>query len=86
MIAPLNLSAELFAMLALLPAVTGPPPAQIAATNTENTASGSITLALCNGGKVSVPLQGGPPARGTAPCCAKGCHSAEKRRKLDRKQ
>jgi len=83
MSAPFNLGAEAFAMLALLPAVTGLPPAPIEAASA---APGSITLALCNGGSISVLPQDGVPARGTAPCCAKGCHSAENRRKLDRKQ
>lgn len=64
------------AAMALLPAMTGVPPEQ---------AGRSITVALCSGGFMQIPIDGDAPDRAVTPCCAKGCR--EKRRKLiDRTQ
>lgn len=66
-----------FAILALLPAMTGP----LAA------ADRSLEVALCNGGSLSIPLRGNPaPEDGSKPCCAKGCHSSSCRKRVDRAQ
>jgi hypothetical protein len=70
--------AALFAAVALLPAISGP------------VASGersSLQVLLCGGGAMSLPIGGSPPPQdGTAPCCAKGCHSPSCRKRLDRAQ
>ncbi|AKH43780.1 hypothetical protein FHS61_002814 [Altererythrobacter atlanticus] len=65
-------SLSLLAALALLPAMTGP-------VSGGSAGNASIALALCNGGQLNIPIERVPAAPGTAPCCAKGCHS--KRRK-----
>lgn len=70
----------IFAAAALVPAMTGSP----GVASAEQTRS--VTLALCSGGGMTVPLGHGQPAPGTAPCCAKGCHSSGQRRRIDRKQ
>jgi len=57
------------AAVALVPAMTGVPPGQAART---------ITVALCTGGTMSIPIDGRAPAKGVAPCCAKGCRSRRK--------
>lgn len=73
----------LAAMAALIPAMTGPLPAA---------ARYLLVLPLCSGGSISVPVDGGTPASdgrsdGSSPCCAKGCHSGDQRKKrFDRKQ
>lgn len=63
----------LLAMAALIPAIIGPLPAR---------AGTVLVMKLCNGGTVKVPLDngqspGGPPQ---GPCCAKGCHSGDRRK------
>ena len=73
--------AALPALLALVPAMVGPLPIE--------QGSRSLLLALCGGGSVRIALEsddGTLPAPATTPCCAKGCHSAERRRLLDRGQ
>jgi hypothetical protein len=71
-------AAALFAAVALLPAMTGP------LGGAERT---SLQMLLCGGGAVSLPLDGLPaPKDGTAPCCAKGCHSPSCRKRFDRAQ
>ena len=67
-----------FAALALLPAMVGPivPQAQ----------AGALSLALCGGGTLSIPLNSPAPANGSSPCCAKGCHNGSSRKRLDRAQ
>ena len=71
------MTAAALALLALLPAMTGP----LAA------AERSLEVALCNGGSLSLPLGGTPaPAEGSRPCCAKGCHSSSSRKRFDRTQ
>lgn len=52
--------------LALIPAMTGVPPGEEAAR--------TITVALCAGGSLTIPIGDGGPDSGTMPCCAKGCH------------
>lgn len=65
------MSAALFALTALLPAMIGPLPQ----------AERSITLGLCNGGSVSIPL---PMRNDTpAPCTQKGCHAGCSRKRFD---
>ena len=64
----------LFAAAALVPAMTGSPDA----TTVERT--GPLALALCAGGSMMQPLGPRQSAPGTAPCCAKGCHAARRRR------
>lgn len=68
-----------FALAALVPAMTGPVAAET---------GGEMTIRLCNGGMVSIPLDDAPSAPGESntPCCAKGCHSGQSRKKLDRAQ
>ncbi len=62
------------AVLAMVPAMIGPLPAARA---------GSLTVALCGGGAVSIPLETPPmPGSGSAPCCAKGCHNPGSRKRL----
>ncbi|MFC4254378.1 hypothetical protein GRI97_03000 [Altererythrobacter xixiisoli] len=69
----------LAAMAALIPAMTGPLPAD---------ARSWLVLPLCSGGSVSMPIdRTAPPADGSGPCCAKGCHAGDQRKKrFDRKQ
>lgn len=63
--------------LALIPAMVGPLPA----------AAKGIAVPLCNGGTVSIPTApADPPGPVQGPCCAKGCHGASTRKKLDRSQ
>jgi len=63
--------------LALLPAMFGPLPAQ----------AKQLAVSLCGGGTLDIPLGGGNgPTKGTTPCCAKGCHSGQSRKRLDRSQ
>lgn len=70
-------SVSLLALVALVPAMTGP----VAAVEWRREAA----LALCGGGAVSIPLGGMPgPAEGNAPCCAKGCRSGQSRKRSDR--
>ena len=71
-------TAALFAAVALLPAMTGP---------LGGAQQASLQVLLCGGGAMSLPLEGSPaPGEGTAPCCAKGCHSSSSRKRLDRAQ
>ena len=71
-------AATLLAAIALLPAMTGP---------LGGAEQRSLDVSLCAGGTVSLPLEESPaPRDGTAPCCAKGCHSSSSRKRLDRAQ
>ena len=64
-------------LAALIPAMTGPIPAE----------ARQISLALCGGGSLSIPgAPQSPPGNGATPCCAKGCHREENRKRLDRTQ
>ncbi|QUM71428.1 hypothetical protein [Sphingopyxis granuli] len=68
----------LFALSALIPAMTGPLP---------GTSQRMLAVMLCGGGATSVPLGGQAPAGDTpAPCCAKGCHNSRSRKQIDRAQ
>ncbi len=40
----------------------------------------TLTVTLCGGGSASIPLDNPLPGSNGAACCAKGCHSNEKRR------
>lgn len=73
---------HLIALAALVPAMTGP--VQSADAPPDEGAEG-IVLALCHGGALVLARdENGVPARGAAPCCAKGCQSRErKRQKID---
>lgn len=69
---------KLLAVLALLPAMTGPLPRGEAH---------AITIDLCQGGSLTIPLSGTPaePER-PALCCEKGCHGGSTRKRIDRSQ
>ncbi|MCB2066247.1 MAG: hypothetical protein KDE15_06355 [Erythrobacter sp.] len=72
----MTLSADLMALFALLPAMTGP--VSSAAAAGEN----AIVLALCSGGSLVVPAGGSHgPGPATQPCCAKGCQRDDRRRR-----
>ena len=71
----------LFSTLALLPAMTGPLPVA--------TDANGLVLPLCGGGVVAVTIPpDAPPVPGTGqtPCCAKGCQTGQKRKRIDRAQ
>jgi hypothetical protein len=71
-------ASALFAAAALLPAMTGP---------IGGAQQASLQVLLCGGGAMSIPIEGSPaPQDGSAPCCAKGCHSSSSRKRLDRAQ
>jgi len=72
------MTAVLLAALALIPAMVGPSGSGQART---------MTIALCEGGSVTIPLGGSPSAPASrGACCEKGCHSASSRKRLDRAQ
>jgi hypothetical protein len=67
--------ADLLALTALVPAMTGPVMGNAAPENL-------TALTLCHGGSILVPLgEGGTPDPGTQPCCAKGCHRGKRQRR-----
>ena len=67
----------LFAGLALVPAMTGPQPAE----------ARGIVAALCSGAAVEIPIGGdAPPGRDQGPCCAKACHAGGCRKRVDTSQ
>ena len=69
-------AATLLAAVALVPAMTGP----IAAMRGRE-----AMVLLCGGGMVSIPLDRAPaPSDGNAPCCSKGCHSGQSRKRAGR--
>jgi hypothetical protein len=63
-----------FALAAMSPAM---------ADGALHAASGDpLMLALCSGGSISLnPDAPAQPRPANAPCCAKGCHSGERKRK-----
>jgi hypothetical protein len=66
---------------ALLPAMVGPLP--------QDQGHPSLMLALCGGGTMQVALRdrdGAPLPVAPTPCCAKGCHTGERKKLLDRGQ
>jgi len=70
----------LIAATALIPAMTGPAPQD---------GQTALVLALCNGGTITIQAGGSgdaPVGPQTGPCCAKGCHTGDRRKALDRKQ
>ena len=72
--------ALLFAAAALVPAMTAP-----SESGPQLSTVGALVVALCNGGSMTVPLgSGSPPA--TPCCCAKGCRTGAKRKRIDREQ
>lgn len=71
------MNATAMVMVALFPAIVGPLPVTAASALT-------LELALCNGGSVSIPVEGnGPAVPVTTPCCAKGCHSRRRGQSFD---
>ena len=73
---------EALALVALVPAMTGP-----VESAEGRSSAGSAFVALCGGGTLLIPFEG-QPTRGpaTAPCCAKGCNTRDRRKAFDRKQ
>jgi hypothetical protein len=72
------MTSVLFAALALIPAMIGP---------VQSSSIRTITVALCEGGTMAIPVGGspsGPESKGA--CCEKGCHSSSSRKRLDRAQ
>ena len=71
---------DLFALVAMIPALSNAPVPH-------SGESGTIVLALCQGGHIAIETgKGAPLPVGTSPCCAKGCRSSERRKKLDPEQ
>lgn len=64
----------LFGALALVPAMVGPLQAE----------AHGLAVPLCGGGSVSLPVPGrdAPPGPAQGPCCAKGCQSDSRRKRL----
>jgi hypothetical protein len=62
------------AIAALSPVMIGPLPAQGA----------SLTMGLCNGGTITMPLDQDPPAQGRD-CHPKGCHAGACRPKAPKR-
>lgn len=72
---------QIIGIAALVPAMAGP----ISAPGPGDPAS--LTLALCLGGKMAIPMeQGGQPDMLATICCAKGCHRKKKRTCVDPEQ
>lgn len=71
-------SLALFGTLALLPAMVGPLEAE----------ARTLLAPLCGGSAMmlQIPQRDAPPGPPQGPCCAKGCHSDSKRKRLDRTQ
>lgn len=61
------------ALLTLVPVLVGPLPVQSAA----------ITAQLCNGGTITIPLNGGDAPADDGQCHPKGCHAGSCRAKND---
>lgn len=73
--------ASIAGVMALLPAMVGPLP--------QDHGHPSLMLALCGGGVMQVQLKdrsGAPLPVAPVPCCAKGCHTGQRRKLLDRGQ
>ncbi len=68
----MSLPARIFALAALVPATLGP---------SLTAGSEALTVALCGGGSISIPTGSPLQNNGTAPCCAKGCHADDKRKR-----
>lgn len=66
----------LAALMAMIPAMLGPP----------HGGGGQLTLALCNGGSLTIEIPGEPSPDPDSQPCAKGCHSGCSRKRIDRAQ
>jgi hypothetical protein len=64
-----------FALAVLVPVMVGPLPAEAGRT---------LTMHLCNGGTITIPLDDGTPAQGGG-CHPKGCHAGTCREKEQEK-
>ena len=62
----------LLGLIAMVPMMVGPPPAQ----------EKSIVAALCNGGTINIPLNDSGKDQ-PASCAMKGCHAGNCRKKFD---
>ncbi|MDE8651274.1 hypothetical protein [Novosphingobium album (ex Liu et al. 2023)] len=70
-------SLGLFSACALIPAMIGPLEA----------AQARITVALCGGGAMTMPVEAPQlPGNAQSPCCAKGCQPDRSRKRIDRTQ
>lgn len=67
----MNSLAAAFSAFALVPAAVNPSLLLRGET---------LSVTLCGGGNASIPLDNPLPGSNNAACCAKGCHSSEKRR------
>lgn len=63
---------QAFAVVALIPAAANP---------SLMLRGEALLMSLCGGGAVSVPLETPLPGSQGAACCAKGCHSDDKRKR-----
>lgn len=63
---------QAFAVVALVPAAANP---------SLMLRGEALLMTLCGGGTISVPLDNPLPGTQGAACCAKGCHSSDKKRK-----
>ena len=64
------------ALVAIIPAMLGPP----------HGGGGALSLALCNGGSMTIEIPGEPAPEPDGQPCAKGCHSGCSRKRIDRAQ
>tara|TARA_B100001057_G_scaffold429802_1_gene456131 strand:- start:365 stop:598 length:234 start_codon:yes stop_codon:yes gene_type:complete len=72
---------QIIGIAALVPAMAGPISAPVRGDPAR------LTLALCQGGKMAIPMeQGGLPDMQATICCAKGCHRGKKRTCVDPEQ
>ncbi|WP_054530913.1 hypothetical protein [Erythrobacter sp. SG61-1L] len=63
---------QAFAVIALVPAAANP---------SLMLRGEALLMTLCSGASISVPLGNPLPGTQGAACCAKGCHSTDKKRK-----
>ncbi|WAT18184.1 hypothetical protein OZN62_00985 [Aurantiacibacter sp. MUD11] len=74
--------ASMLGFLALVPAMSGPLGVAEAPAG-----EATYTASLCNGGSLVIALGGDrAPAPATLPCCAKGCPSRDRRKRIDPEQ
>lgn len=68
---------EALGVIALVPAMVGP----VGGGDRESMVE-TVVMALCGGGVLAVEIGGNQaPGPAVVPCCAKGCHSRDQRRK-----
>ena len=77
----MNPPALVFAAIALVPAMSAPPEGA-----PQSSGASALVVALCNGGSIALPLGNGTPPVTAPCCCATGCRSSDKRKRIDRKQ